>query len=176
MLVYALSWPAPLEMSIMPSRSPSTDSADSRTAWMQSGWNLVADEIVSVCQATDNGKLGVAPVSSPSTSTPRAKRSKSCFSWFSTSSTVSSIGDRTSSVKLTCPGIVFVLPGLSLRMPVEASAWCLVATRWECVMRRAARSSASARSAKGVDPVCASAASVRKDSCASLDDLTNLVP
>lgn len=61
-----------------------------------------------------------------------------------------------SRVKLTWPGMVFVLPGRRFRIPVEARAWCLVARRWEWVIRRAARRRASARAVKGVEPVCAS--------------------
>lgn len=70
--------------------------------------------------------------------------------------TPSLVGDRTSSVKRTCPGIVFVLPGLRVRIPVETRAGHAVARRWECVMRRAVRSIASARLWRGVVPVCAS--------------------
>lgn len=62
-----------------------------------------------------------------------------------------------SRLKLTAPGTVFVEPGDSFRMPVEARALCAVARRWECRMSLLARSKASVRLDRGVVPVCASA-------------------
>lgn len=144
---------------------PRIESAESLTAWMQSGWNLVAFETVSVRHSRDRGNAGVEPANSPSTSVPRAKRSKSRRSSFSSFSTVSSDGDRMSREKLTWPGIVLVLPGVRLRIPVEARVLCLVANRWEWVINRAARRRASARSAKGVEPVCASTSLAWSSSC-----------
>lgn len=155
-LAYTLSWPAPLEIPITRFSSPSTAEAASRTARMQSGWNFVAVEIESVRHVSWSGRLGVAPSKRPETFSPRERRSKSRLSSVSRASTVSSAGARISSVRLTWPGIVLVLPGVSRRIPVDARAWCFVARRCEWTMQREASRSASALSEKGVEPVWAS--------------------
>ena len=49
------------------------------------------------------------------------------------------------------------LPGDRVRMPVEARAECLAATRLEWVMSLDARRMASARAENGVVPVCEAA-------------------
>lgn len=143
-LAYTLSWPAPLTISLTRSSLPVTDTAASRTAAMQSGWKSTAADVLSVCHST------------PSLSFPEARDAKSFFSSASTVSTVLSAGARMSRLKRTWPGMVLTLPGDRVRMPVDAKAECFTATSWERVIRRAARSSASARAEKGVVPVWAS--------------------
>lgn len=144
-LVYTLSCPAPLTISLTRSALPVTDSADARTAAMQSGWKSTAGDVLSVCQLTDSLSL------------EDASDAKSLFSSASTASTVLSAGARTSRLKRTWPGMVLTLPGDKVSIPVEARAECLAATSWERVIRRAARSSASALEENGVVPVWASA-------------------
>lgn len=133
LLVYTLSWPAPLVISRYSRSSPSTDFAAALTDSIQSSWNSTAGDSKSVVQVTDNGNSCWLPCGEGSASTepPRARIEKSRFSSASTASTISSAAARMSRLNRTWPGTVFTLPGESVRMPVEASAACLVATRLE---------------------------------------------
>ena len=120
---------------------PVTASAEASTAAIQSSWKFTAGDTLSVRHSTL--RFGLDDASS----------AKSCLSWDSTVSTVSSAGARMSRLKRTRPGMVFTLPGSRVRMPVEARAECFTATSWERVISRAARRRASAREEKGVVPV-----------------------
>lgn len=156
LLVETLSCPAPDERSrtISPVSSPNMSAEASLTHLMQSGWNTVASVSLSVCHVIwKRFRLGVPPVCRPVTFFPLANLAKSRFSSASMTFTVSFLGERTSRLKRTLPGMVFVEPGRAVMMPVETSAECLVATLCDCTINLLARRRASLRLASGVVPV-----------------------
>lgn len=151
-LACAASCPAPLVMSLNRPWLDVTDAAEALTMSTQSGWKVTAGDVVSFVMHTVMDLPGVPASIRPPISVPKASMCASCISSFSNNSRVSSSGARMSMVNLTCPGMVFTLPGDTSMMPVVATASCLVARRWQCRMSRDARSEASARSERGVVP------------------------